>query len=172
MSTFSTISPKIQSLTNRTFTFVHLAQIKYILPEAIELKRTSLFDERTCCMNPDLLVTIDVVKVKAIECDEKTMSEITNGGLRKLFRGRLAKFYENHPEGDDIPHEMLSEPFNRKQQGLCQAMTRVPSSSSLGIDVQMVQSPSARTTEPVAPAPASYLSRSFRRSFHNKRFRP
>ncbi|KAJ4822104.1 hypothetical protein Tsubulata_002822 [Turnera subulata] len=168
MSTFSNISPQIQSLTNRTFTYVHLAQLKYILPEAIELEKISLFDERTCCMKPDLLVTIDV---NGIECDEKTTkSEITNVGLslRKLFRGRIAKFYEDHPEGDDIPQEMLPEPFNRKQQGLCQAiMTGVPYSSSSGINDTPIDELRA---EPVAPAPASHLSRSSRRSFSNKVF--
>ncbi|KAJ4822106.1 hypothetical protein Tsubulata_002826 [Turnera subulata] len=174
MSTFSNISPQIQSLTNRTFSYEHLAQLKYILPEAIELKRTSLFDERTCCMKPDILVTFDV---KAIECDEKTKPEIKNAGLRKLFRARIAKFYKDHPEGDDIPQEMLPEPFNRKQS-LCQAMTEVSSSSlriDTPVDVEMGQSPGALPTEPVAPeekppAPASHLSRSFRRSFSNKVF--
>ncbi|CAK7346426.1 unnamed protein product [Dovyalis caffra] len=110
-STFSNISPKIESLTDRRFTHKHLAQLKHLMPEAIEIKRVLRFDERTCCMKPDLHVTVNT---DAIECDDgKLKSESRNIYLRKVFRSRLLDFYRDHPQGDDIPEEMLPEPFNR-----------------------------------------------------------
>ncbi|XP_011028782.1 PREDICTED: CDT1-like protein a, chloroplastic [Populus euphratica] len=111
MSTLSNISPKIESLTDRRFTHKHLAQLKYIMPEAIEIKRVLRFNEQTSCMKPELLVTVNA---DAIECDDgKLKSESKNMYLRKVFRSRLADFYRDHPQGDDIPEEMLPEPFNR-----------------------------------------------------------
>lgn len=79
----------------RRFSHNHLAQMKYILPEAIEIKRVLVFDERTCCMRPDLHVTLNV---NAVEYAESLKSESKNIGLRKVFRARLADFYKNHPE--------------------------------------------------------------------------
>ncbi|KAL3603510.1 hypothetical protein D5086_004369 [Populus alba] len=111
MSTFSNISPKIESLTDRRFTHKHLAQLKYIMPEAIEIKRVLRFNEQTSCMKPELHV---IVNADAIEFDDgKLKSESKNIFLRKVFRSRLADFYRDHPQGDDIPEEMLPEPFNR-----------------------------------------------------------
>ncbi|KAH8509390.1 hypothetical protein H0E87_011232 [Populus deltoides] len=111
MSTFSNISPKIESLTDRRFTHKHLAQLKYIMPEAIEIKRVLKFDEQTSCMKPDLQVTVNA---DAIQCDDgKLKTESEKIYLRKVFRSRLVDFYRDHPQGDDIPVEMLPEPFNR-----------------------------------------------------------
>ncbi|KAJ6336973.1 hypothetical protein OIU76_006774 [Salix suchowensis] len=111
MSTLSNISPKIESLTDRRFTYKHLAQLKYIMPEAIEIKRVLRFNEQTSCMKPELHVTFNA---DAIECDDgKLKSESKNIYLRKVFRSRLEDFYRDHPQGDDIPEEMLPEPFNR-----------------------------------------------------------
>lgn len=109
MSTFTNISPKIQCLTEWSFTHAHLAQLKYILPEAIEIKRLLRFDERTSCMMPDLHVTLNVA---AIEYDENLKSESKYLSLRKIFRARLADFHEEHRKGDEVPEEMLPEPFN------------------------------------------------------------
>lgn len=80
----------------RRFTHGHLAQLKYILPEAIVIKKVLVFDERTSCMEPDLHVTIDP---GAVESD--AMLPLGCGGnmsLRKLFRARLRDFCKSHPE--------------------------------------------------------------------------
>ncbi|TXG57206.1 hypothetical protein EZV62_018519 [Acer yangbiense] len=60
MSTFTNISPKIECLTDRRFSYSDLAQLKFLLPEAIEIKKVIMFDEKTSCMKPDLHVSIDV----------------------------------------------------------------------------------------------------------------
>ncbi|KAJ6681229.1 DNA REPLICATION FACTOR CDT1 [Salix koriyanagi] len=144
MSSFSNISPKIESLTDRRFTHKYLAQLKYIMPEAIEIKRVLRFDEQTCCMKPDLHITVNA---DAIQGDDgKLKSESEKIYLRKVFRSRLVKFYRDHPQGDDIPEEMLPEPFNR---------------SPLLAGTQAI--------EEEKPAMASLLSRSFKRRFSSQK---
>ncbi|GMN60482.1 hypothetical protein TIFTF001_029570 [Ficus carica] len=43
----------------RTFTYRHLAQLKFLLPEAIKIKRTLVHNERTLCMEQDLQITMN-----------------------------------------------------------------------------------------------------------------
>ncbi|CAN1131674.1 CDT1-like protein a, chloroplastic [Linum perenne] len=106
----SNIFPIIESLTTRRFSYRNLAQLKYILPEAIEITTMMKFDEQTSCMKPDLHISLDP---DAIEFDKKTKSrEGKHSSLRKVFRKRLEKFCESHPKGDEVPEAMLPEPFN------------------------------------------------------------
>ncbi|XVF80939.1 hypothetical protein PTKIN_Ptkin15bG0115900 [Pterospermum kingtungense] len=115
MPTFTNISPKIECLTDRRFSYGHLAQLKHVLPEAIEIKRIVVFDERTSCMKPDLHVSI---VVDAIEFGDMSESEFKNLNLRRVFRARLTEYLKAHPEGDEIPEEDLPEPFNRSKQNM------------------------------------------------------
>ncbi|XP_010414151.1 PREDICTED: CDT1-like protein a, chloroplastic isoform X2 [Camelina sativa] len=104
--TFSNISKIIEHLTQS-----HLAQLKHILPEAIEIKRVLMHDERTCCMKPDLHVTLNADAVDYNDDNSESESKRTN--LRKVFRARLAEFVKSHPQGDEVPEEPLPELFNR-----------------------------------------------------------
>lgn len=79
----------------RRFTHAHLAQLKFILPEAIAIKKLLVFDERTSCMKPDLHVSINP---DAVEFNAKLLSESGTMSLRKLFRVRLNEFWKSHPE--------------------------------------------------------------------------
>ena len=79
----------------RRFTHRHLAQLKFILRDAIEIKRVLVFDERTSCMKPDLHVSINV---DAVENDGKLKSESGNMRLRKVLRLLLADFSKSCPE--------------------------------------------------------------------------
>ncbi|CAH8264353.1 unnamed protein product [Arabidopsis lyrata] len=110
--TFSNISKQIEHLTERRFCYSHLAQIKHILREAIEIKRVLIHDERTCCMKPDLHITLNA---DAVEYKDKSKSESKKIALRKVFRARLAEFVKAHPQGDEVPEEPLPEPFNRRK---------------------------------------------------------
>ncbi|KAL6217518.1 hypothetical protein ACLB2K_010735 [Fragaria x ananassa] len=92
---FRNICPAVEDLTDRRFTYSHLAQLKYILPEVIEIKKELVFDERTSCLKPDLHVALNV---QALEIDGESKSE--GGGiaqlkktlnLRRVFRDRLVK---------------------------------------------------------------------------------
>ncbi|KAB2636421.1 CDT1-like protein a [Pyrus ussuriensis x Pyrus communis] len=77
-----------EKLPEKRFTYGHLAQLKFVMPEVIEIKKVLIKDERTSCLKPDLHVTINA---DALESDGKSKSE--GGGsmhLRKLFHKRLA----------------------------------------------------------------------------------
>nr|CAD1837215.1 unnamed protein product [Ananas comosus var. bracteatus] len=63
MLTFPNICTSIQHLTERRFTYKHLAQIKHILSEAILIKKVLLRDETTCCMKPELQITLQLEAV-------------------------------------------------------------------------------------------------------------
>ncbi|XP_031265750.1 CDT1-like protein a, chloroplastic [Pistacia vera] len=182
MSTFTSICPKIECLTDRRFSYGHLAQLKFILPEAVEIKKVLMFDEKTSCMKPDLHVTINV---EAIECDGKSKSDSKNMDVRKVFRARLMDFIKGHPEGDEVPEEALPEPFSRLKTNLHSTRneTSIESSSEQqqtisvicsrdsplkvikapGMSLGMETSTCVFTNQ--QPVVASHLSRSFRRHF-------
>ncbi|KAL4377482.1 hypothetical protein GQ457_02G003760 [Hibiscus cannabinus] len=113
MPTFTNICPKVECLADRRFSLGQLAQLKHILPEAIEIDRILIFDERTSCMKPDLQVRIIP---DAIDCGVRSESETKNLNLRRVFRARLVDYFKAHPEGGEIPEEDLPEPFNRSKQ--------------------------------------------------------
>lgn len=79
----------------RRFTYGHLAQLKYILPEAIVIKKVLLRDEATSCMKPELHVTLQVDSF-----EDEVMRKGENGYsvLRRVFRERLEDFSKRHPE--------------------------------------------------------------------------
>lgn len=80
----------------RRFTISHLAQLKIVLPEVIEITKVLVKDEGTSDMKPDLCVTMNV---DAVENDDKLKSE--GGGhmhLRRAFRHRLGDISKSHPE--------------------------------------------------------------------------
>ncbi|XP_068317147.1 CDT1-like protein a, chloroplastic [Pyrus communis] len=77
-----------EKLPEMRFTYGHLAQLKFVMPEVIQIKKVLIKDERTSCLKPYLHVTINA---DALESDGKSKSE--GGGsmhLRKLFHKRLA----------------------------------------------------------------------------------
>ncbi|CAI0434377.1 unnamed protein product [Linum tenue] len=172
---FSNIYPKIESLTGRRFSPRNLAQLKYILPDAIEIKKVMKFDERTSCMKPDLHVTLNP---DGIELDELAKSEDKFSLLRKIFLKRIEAFCQSHPEGAEVPEEMLPEPFNYRK-GDTNADTPQYINASLDIDHRATASregccgppfsTEAEALEKLQPEVASHLSGSFRRSFSNRR---
>ncbi|XWS46956.1 hypothetical protein CRYUN_Cryun14cG0112300 [Craigia yunnanensis] len=198
MPTFTNISPKIECLTDRRFSYGHLAQLKHILPEAIEIKRMLIFDERTSCMKPDLHVSIIV---DAIDCGDKSKSATKNLNLRRAFQARLADYLKAHPEGDEIPEEDLPEPFNcskknmrlnmikghipwssdesstdtlTEQQSLTaqgeviQEEARPPPSNHSNSNSKLAVKTLADAVNDQQPEVASHLSRSFRKRFSQK----
>ncbi|KEH42561.1 DNA replication factor CDT1-like protein [Medicago truncatula] len=185
MTSFNNIRPKIETLTDRRFTHAHLAQLKFILPEAIAIKKLLVFDERTSCMKPDLHVSINP---DAVEFNAKLLSESGTMSLRKLFRVRLNEFWKSHPEGDEVPEEMLPEPFSRPKQDPLVHMMKPPSSfPAVKLSVARASSDIADNTDPAnseshvsvpaetsvealnqKPAVASHMPQSFRRRFSQK----
>ncbi|XVE72958.1 hypothetical protein DITRI_Ditri11bG0079400 [Diplodiscus trichospermus] len=196
--TFTNISPKVECLTDRRFSYGHLAQLKHILPEAIEMKKVLIFDERSSCMKPDLRVSIIA---DAIDCGDMSESGAKNLNLRRVFRARLADYLKAHPEGGEIPEEDLPEPFNRLKQNKQLSIINGPnklSSNESSTDTMMEQQSFTAQPEVIQeeagpqqsnnsnsnsklavetlvdaandqqPVVASHVSRSFRKSFSQK----
>ncbi|CAN8279324.1 unnamed protein product [Cochlearia groenlandica] len=111
LTSFINISAKIKCLTKRTFSYEHLAQMKHIYPEAIEVKRVLKYDEGSSCMKPSLHVNLntDSIVLDDTSCGRKYTE------LRKVFRTKLVDFYKAHPK-DEIPKELLPEPFNSSER--------------------------------------------------------
>ncbi|URE30744.1 DNA replication initiation protein [Musa troglodytarum] len=98
----------------RRFTYVHLAQLKCVLPEAIMIKKVLLHDVATCSLKTELQVTL---QVDAVARNMKEKSESGRSILPAVFRERLVEFFKNHPEGDEVPVERLPHPFNLTEIG-------------------------------------------------------
>lgn len=79
----------------RRFTYRHLSQLKYILPEVIEINKDLVFDEQTSCMKPDLRITLNA---ESVGKDGELGPETGPVDLRKLFHIRLLDFIKTHPE--------------------------------------------------------------------------
>ncbi|XP_010274794.1 PREDICTED: CDT1-like protein b [Nelumbo nucifera] len=156
LSTFTNISPKVEALTDRRFSYGHLAQLKYILPEAIIIQKVLMHDEGTLCMKPELQITL---QTDALENDEKRKVGSGYLKLRKIFRERLLDFFKAHPEGDEIPEEVLPEPFNQKKQNILSSAIKT---------YNPTPTPSNDLQEQLPVVTASHLSRSFQRRFSQR----
>ncbi|KAH7864774.1 hypothetical protein Vadar_033654 [Vaccinium darrowii] len=87
MSTYTNIRPKVEHFTDRRFSYAHLAQLKFLLPNVIEIKK-----------------------------DEGQLKSTSwNSQMRNVFRARLLDFVKAHPEGE-VPKETLPEPFNQSNK--------------------------------------------------------
>ncbi|THU53934.1 hypothetical protein C4D60_Mb10t19620 [Musa balbisiana] len=158
MCTFANVLSSIQHLTERRFTYAHLAQLKYIMPEAIIIKKVILHDEATCCMKPELQVTLQVDAV-AKNINGKTESGYSI--LRKVFRERIVGFNKEHPEGDDVPEEQLPHPFNQTKPSV------LPIVSNANAKLTCTEPSSSATSHQQFSVP-SHLSQSFQRRFSRK----
>lgn len=68
------------------------------------LEKVLQYDERTCCMKPDLRITINV---EAVDTKGKLRSHTGNLLLRKVFRSRVLEFFKSHPEVQLVLHLKL-----------------------------------------------------------------
>ncbi|XP_033509457.1 CDT1-like protein a, chloroplastic isoform X2 [Nicotiana tomentosiformis] len=144
-------------LPEKRFSYAHLAQLKFILPEVIEIKKILVFDERTNCMKPELYIALNA---NAVEIDEKRKSS-SSVQLRKVFRTRLLNFLKSHPQGEDIPEEALPGPFGDSRQ-------EVLTNSSGSAGSQLMSETTPIGSVPEQRASASHLSQSFRRRFSHR----
>lgn len=108
--TFQNISAQVEVLTQRRFSYGHLARIKYLLPEAIQMDTILVHDKKSLCMKPDMKIGVlfDVVEGHDEESDFIA--------LRQLFASRLVDYFIKHPEACDIPQAILPGPFNQSKE--------------------------------------------------------
>lgn len=150
-TTFQNICTQVEILTKRKFSYRHLAQIKYILPEVVQVDYILIHDVKSLCMKPDMKISLlfDVI--------EGHQEKSTFMALRQVFAYRLLDFFNTHPEGCDIPEAILPEPFNQRTQNI------IP--KSLPVDSSIESQP---TSEVELLADSSHLNPSFRRQFSEK----
>ncbi|KAH7690484.1 chromatin licensing and DNA replication factor 1 protein [Dioscorea alata] len=157
-STFSNICSSVQHLSDRMFTYGHLAQLKYVFPEAILIKKVLVHDEASCCMKPELQVSL---QIDAVGKNEKQNGESGYSLLRKVFRERLVEFSKEHPKEDDIPEEELPHPFNKTNP------TLLPNPASASMNLVHSTLPSNTINQQQLTAP-SHMPQSFQRRFSRK----
>ncbi|XP_071728575.1 CDT1-like protein b [Rutidosis leptorrhynchoides] len=106
---FRNICRQVEILTERKFTYKNLAQIKFIIPEAVQTDRILLHNKKTLCMEPDIKVTLlfDVV--------EGHVEHSAYLALSRLFSSKLSKFVNTHSEDSDVPVAELPDPFNQRE---------------------------------------------------------
>ncbi|KAF5772869.1 putative CDT1 Geminin-binding domain, winged helix DNA-binding domain superfamily [Helianthus annuus] len=148
LPSFQNIRRVVEALTLRKFSYKNLAQIKFILPEAVQTDKILLHNKKTLCMEPDIKVTLlfDVVEGHNEHSDYIALS--------RLVSTRLFKIFNEHSEDYDVPEAELPEPFNRKEITI--SANPLPMNSSVRI------LPNVDETEPLN---ASHLPPSFKRRF-------
>ncbi|XP_074298610.1 CDT1-like protein a, chloroplastic, partial [Silene latifolia] len=143
---------------SRRFTHQHLAQLKFLLPDEIEVGKVLFPDEETRCMKYDLHLTITG--------SNKRKRGKKYSCLRHRLVSRLSQFlkaHRPHPEGTEIPEKELPEPFNQlKQDQLLNTIKQ--SSSSTNAHKYSYES----KEHGQAQAQASHLSISFKKHFSKK----
>ncbi|XP_072987883.1 CDT1-like protein a, chloroplastic [Typha latifolia] len=123
LPTFQNICTQVEILTKRKFLCHHLAQMKYLFPEAIQIDKIRVHDLKTLCMIPEMKITLlmDVVEYT-------NPNESTSMALCRTFEEKLSSFITDNPEGTVIPEAMLPEPFNSGNPALL--LKTVPTRSS------------------------------------------
>lgn len=77
---------------SRKFSYAHLAQMKYILSEAIQIDKVFVHDKKSLCMKPDMKITL------VFEAVEEHSDQSADMALRQYFSSRLIDFFNTHPE--------------------------------------------------------------------------
>lgn len=148
--TFKHISSQIEVQTGRKFLYGDLAKIIYILPEVVHIDKICVHDEKTCCVKPDLKVTLHL---DALEDDHEHSVFIR---VSNVFQAKLIDLFVKHPEECDIPEAILPEPF------MGSTLTVRPDSDSLPVSTAL---PPDETTELLE---SSHLAPSFSSRFSVK----
>ncbi|XP_020525652.1 CDT1-like protein b isoform X2 [Amborella trichopoda] len=117
LSTFQNISIQVGILAKRKFSYANLAQLKYILPEAIQIEKVIVHDGKSLCMEPELRVSL---VPDALESEEEKSTTLPKGSsiwsLQEVFHARLLDFFKAHPEVEEIPKAKLPKPFNSETE--------------------------------------------------------
>ncbi|KAJ4972644.1 hypothetical protein NE237_005818 [Protea cynaroides] len=155
LPTFQNICTQVEMLTKRKFSYCHLAQIKYILPEAVQIEKVLVHDGRTLCMKPDVKITLLFDALPAHP------DQSASTAMRQVFRARLLDFFDTHPQECDIPEAKLPEIFNRTDISL-------PELLPMG-------SPKTSSPTPIEPkvlSNASRIAQSYSKCFSKKIISP
>lgn len=111
MTTFTNIATQVEVLTKRKFLYSHLAQMKHLFPEAIQINRILLHDQKSLCMYADMEITL---LKDAVECSNPQESPAM--AICEAFRSKLLCFLGSHHKDIDVPEATLPEPFNLREE--------------------------------------------------------
>ncbi|KAK1303786.1 CDT1-like protein b [Acorus calamus] len=106
LTNFENISRQVEVLTKRKFLYSHLAQIKYIFPDALKIEPVLVHDERSLCMKPDMKITL------LLNVADDRSNGLLSLAYCKAFHEKILEFYNAHPECDNVPEAELPESFN------------------------------------------------------------
>ncbi|CAI9111691.1 OLC1v1011978C1 [Oldenlandia corymbosa var. corymbosa] len=106
--TFHNISRQVEIFTKRKFEYKHLAQIKHLLPEAVNIEKMLMHNAETLCLNPEIKITLSLDIVEG--CREESVFI----ALHNLLVSRLKAFLDKQLEASDIPEAEL--PFAYSQR--------------------------------------------------------
>ncbi|GJY97132.1 CDT1-like protein a, chloroplastic [Tanacetum coccineum] len=110
--TFSNIKRVIEHMTKTRFTYTHMSQFKFILPDVIWIDKNLIRDDSTNSFKHDLLVTFkpnpaiipDPIGYDDIPYMYKSVNNDEISQISKLFQTRLKTFYESNSHEDvDVP---------------------------------------------------------------------
>ncbi|KAI5067241.1 hypothetical protein GOP47_0017769 [Adiantum capillus-veneris] len=111
--TFSTIAAAIESSTHRRFLRSHLAQIKYILPDALQVEEYVSWDAESQCSRRDLRVSLHPISKEGSASMQRCRSPQKSTEMvirRREFRRRLLDFFRKNKEIDvDVPQASMFE---------------------------------------------------------------
>ncbi|KAJ1295033.1 hypothetical protein BS78_01G192500 [Paspalum vaginatum] len=106
MATFNNIAAQVEVLTKRKLSYSHLAQMKHLFPEGIQIKSIRLHDEKSLCVYADMEITLVMDVVECTSPDQSSSMAICD-----VFYSKLLRFLDAHHKGTDIPEAILPEPF-------------------------------------------------------------
>ncbi|KAL6271166.1 hypothetical protein ACE6H2_028077 [Prunus campanulata] len=117
-TTFRSICALVEFMGHKKkFTCRHLAQIKFLLPEAIQTDAVYVQDITTGRMKPDMNITLlfhDVFVL--VQGGGQSESSDQFEALRQLFVSRLVQFLSENPGACDVPEAVLPQPFGHNGQ--------------------------------------------------------
>ncbi|RZC93180.1 hypothetical protein C5167_029157 [Papaver somniferum] len=147
ITNFTDIKSSVECLNKRRFSYANLAQLKYILPEKIVLKKVIIQkDERTEFKEYDLNINLQNLE------PGKGFSS-----LKEEFRSGLMDFLKSHPEGEDVPEGLLPEPFNGTKQVSMNEATDLPRQNP--VLASRISAPPQHTLVAVSHIPSSFQRR-------------
>ncbi|KAI4319259.1 hypothetical protein MLD38_032882 [Melastoma candidum] len=94
VATFENVRTQVEVLKKRKLLHRHLAQIKYVLSEEVQVNKILVHD-RTLCVRPSVKISLS----------------FTGIALRELFISRIVDFFTKNPKVRDIPEAILPELF-------------------------------------------------------------
>lgn len=153
LPTFRNISTQVEVLSKRKFSCSHLAQMKSVFPEAIQIEKILVHDEISLCMIAEMKVTL---VAEAVGC-HLNPDQSTSFALCKAFRKKLLDFFKSHPEGIDIPQAILPEPFNPGNQV-----------TSKVLSMELYKEPSKEACSDLPLSSASHFPSAFHHQFCQK----